>query len=235
MVDEQQGAVAGGGSRNELPGEASSGPADRPDAPYDDARTHADGADDTTITTALAVPDEPEDNPGHSDARRAAFALDNPRQPEAERPEFPVVLRGYDRHRVDATLADLRGSLDAATARYETAEAALTAARTAAAEAQREAEQQRRAAEEARDTLAGRIAPAALSERIRRILELAEEEAAELRATAERDAEQAVAGARAEVERLTRRRAELDDELGRLHAKIAALLGGGPAGTAADR
>lgn len=140
--------------------------------------------------------------------------------------EFPVVIRGYERHRVDAVLAALRSQLEGAVARYETAEAALAAARAAAADAQRAADEARHEAEVIREEAEGRISPATLSERIRGILELAEAEAEEIRARAAREAAEATAGVRAEVAALESRRAELGQELSRLHEKIAALLGG---------
>ncbi|MFL6138742.1 MAG: hypothetical protein ACJ74O_13205 [Frankiaceae bacterium] len=189
---------------------------------------------DTVTTTVLAVPERSGGNPG-------AMPLDA--QPQAmaagaagdDQPHFPVVLRGYERTHVDAAVADLRARLDAAVARYETAEAALSAARAAAADGQRRTEQaqhdvaalRQQVQEVARSAEQSRAAPVVVSERLRQVLELAEAEAAEIRRNARRDAEQATVDMRAEIERLSRRRAELDAELGRLHARITALLAGG--------
>ena len=196
-------------------------------------RADDDADADTVTTTVLAVPEAAEDNPGGPPAVDAPVGFAGEPAPGSGHdapgaPHFPVVLRGYERHRVDAALGDLRARLDAAVSRYETAEAALAAARTAAVEAQRRAEQAQREAVAARQQQQEtRVTPAVVSERIRRILELAEEEAAEIRANARRDAERAAVDARAEVEHLRRRRAQLDAELGQLHARISALLAGG--------
>jgi hypothetical protein len=211
------------------PGADGPGPApeagDRPDAL--DA--------DTVTTTVLPVaPDEPPGS-GHDAMPPPDQPADPPDNPGAGVPGgFPIVLRGYDRHRVDAVLTDLRADLDAAVARYETAEAALAAARAAvddaeqrAARAEAAAAQLRQATDAAASAQSGRVAPAQLGERIRRILELAEEEAAQIRATARRDADDEVAALREAAARLHERKAQLTDELGRLQARLASLLQGG--------
>jgi hypothetical protein len=193
-----------------------------------DLRPRADRTDDDTVTTTVVAIPEP---------ASAAAPADEAVEPADGRHAgagFPVVLRGYDRQRVDAAFADLRAELDAAVARYEAAEAALGAARAAAAQAEQrfaraEAAAQRatRAAEEAQRQRAGQPEPAALGDRIRRILELAEEEAAEIRATARREADREVAASRAEVSRLQERRIQLGGELADLDARITSLLEGG--------
>lgn len=168
---------------------------------------------DTVTTTVLPVADG-----------AAGRAVDVVPEPAASAAAFPVVLRGYDRGRVDAVVADLRSRLDRATAGQEAAEGELAAARAAVGEARAAAERARREGEQARDERDGRLAPAALAERIQRILTLAEEEAADQRAAARRDADAMLAQARAAVDALEQRRAELDRELAGLHQKIAALL-----------
>jgi hypothetical protein len=216
-------AFDGAGDRRAAP------PPGAPDA----AATHP--GEDTVTTTMVSVP---------ADAQTEA--MPDASDPAVERPDdqtddhglvspggFPIVLRGYDRHRVDAAFAELRADLDAAVARYEVAEAALTAARSAvddaerlAAEAKAVAQQVGRQAEEAARVRSGRPAPARLAERIRQMLELAEEEAAEIRATARAEADREVAASRAEVGRLQERRTQLGQELARLQAHLATLLQG---------
>ena len=205
--------------------------------------TGDDGLDpDTVTTTVVAVPPATAldgAGPGEADADPVAdTGGELPGDPVAGPPgggadpvaDFPVVLRGYERHRVDAALADLRSQLDAAVTRYQAAEAALAAARAAVADADqriRRAEEARKAAEADREDQQGRLTPEALSGRVRRILELAEEEAQEIRSSARRDAEAATAASRAEIEQLRQRRARYDAELTQLRARITALLGNG--------
>lgn len=114
------------------------------------------------------------------------------RGPDEGGPVFDLVRRGYDREQVDSHLAWLEE-------RVQEAEQAREAAEASASQAAAEAEQ-------ARDELeAGRPSWDALGERISAILNLAEEEGAEIRAARSREADQLLAQARhdaAEAERL---------------------------------
>src|SRR3978361_895460 len=114
------------------------------------------------------------------------------RGPEEGGPVFDLVRRGYDREQVDSHLAWLEE-------RVHEAEQARESAEAGASQAWGEAEQ-------ARDELeAGRPSWDALGERISAILNLAEEEGADIRAARSREADQLLAQARhdaAEAERL---------------------------------
>src|SRR3978361_2199540 len=114
------------------------------------------------------------------------------RGPDEGGPVFDLVRRGYDREQVDSHLAWLEE-------RVHEAEQARESAEASASQASVEAEQ-------ARDELAS-AGPSgdALGERISTILNLAEEEGAEIRSARSREADQLLAQARhdaAEAERL---------------------------------
>jgi cell division septum initiation protein DivIVA len=114
------------------------------------------------------------------------------RGPEDGGPVFDLVRRGYDREQVDSHLAWLEE-------RVQEAEQAREAAEAGASQATAEAEQARE------DLEAGRPSWDSLGERISAILNLAEEEGAEIRAARSREADQLLAQARhdaAEAERL---------------------------------
>ncbi|HSP38923.1 MAG TPA: sugar-binding protein [Frankiaceae bacterium] len=114
------------------------------------------------------------------------------RGPEEGGPVFDLVRRGYDREQVDSHLAWLEE-------RVQEAEQAREAAEASASQASADADQ-------ARDELeSGRPSWDALGERISTILNLAEEEGAEIRAARSREADQLLGQARhdaAEAERL---------------------------------
>lgn len=114
------------------------------------------------------------------------------RGPEEGGPVFDLVRRGYDREQVDSHLAWLEERVQEAEQAREAAEASASQASAAA--------------EQARDELeSGRPSWDALGERISAILNLAEEEGAEIRAARSREADQLLAQARhdaSEAERL---------------------------------
>jgi cell division septum initiation protein DivIVA len=114
------------------------------------------------------------------------------RGPEEGGPVFDLVRRGYDREQVDSHLAWLEE-------RVQEAEQAREAAEASASQAAADAEQAREELE------SGRPSWDALGERISTILNLAEEEGADIRAARSREADQLLAQARhdaAEAERL---------------------------------
>jgi cell division septum initiation protein DivIVA len=114
------------------------------------------------------------------------------RGPEEGGPVFDLIRRGYDREQVDSHLAWLEE-------RVHEAEQAREAAEASASQAAADAERAREELE------SGRPSWDALGERITQILNLAEEEGAEIRAARSREADQLLAQARhdaAEAERL---------------------------------
>jgi chromosome segregation ATPase len=114
------------------------------------------------------------------------------RGPDESGPVFDLIRRGYDREQVDSHLAWLEE-------RVQEAEQAREAAEASAAQATADAEQAREELE------SGRPSWDALGERISQILNLAEEEGAEIRSARSREADQLLAQARhdaAEAERL---------------------------------
>ncbi|MFL6162949.1 MAG: hypothetical protein ACJ74U_12060 [Jatrophihabitantaceae bacterium] len=133
---------------------------------------------------------------------------------DSDDPFFDVTMRGYDKRQVDdyvaravAQLAELAAARDAALA---------TSADRAAQLASREAQIESLRAQAAKKTET--LDPAAVSDRIRDMLQLATEEAAQTRRGAELDAERVLAEARADAERM---RAEATAEQQRLTAGAA--------------
>jgi cell division septum initiation protein DivIVA len=114
------------------------------------------------------------------------------RGPDEGGPVFDLVRRGYDREQVDGHLAWLEERVHEAEQAREAAEASATQASADAEHAREELESGRPSWEE-------------LGERIAQILNLAEEEGAEIRGARVREADQLLAQARhdaAEAERL---------------------------------
>ena len=133
---------------------------------------------------------------------------------DSDEPFFDVTMRGYDKRQVDdyvaravAQIAELEAARDAALA---------TSADRAAQLASREAQIESLRVQAAKKTET--LDPAAVSDRIRDMLQLATEEAAQTRRSAEVEAERVLTGARAEAERM---RAEAAGEQQRLTANAA--------------
>ena len=133
---------------------------------------------------------------------------------DSDDPFFDVTIRGYDKRQVDdyvaravAQIADLTAARDAALA---------TSADRAAQLASREAQIESLRAQAAKKTET--LDPAAVSDRIRDMLQLATEEAAQTRRSAEVEAERVLSSARADAERM---RAEAAGEQQRLTASAA--------------
>lgn len=133
---------------------------------------------------------------------------------DSDDPFFDVTMRGYDKRQVDdyvaralAQIAELTTARDAALA---------TSADRAAQLASREAQIESLRAQAAKKTET--LDPAAVSDRIRGMLQLATEEAAQTRRGAEMEAERVLAAAQADAERT---RAEAAEELQRLTANAA--------------
>ena len=117
---------------------------------------------------------------------------------DSDDPFFDVGLRGYDKRQVDdyvarssAQIAELTAARDAALAI-----GADRAAQLASREGQIEALNQRVA------SAGSAIDPASVSDRIREMLQLATDEAAQTRRAAEQEAERVIASARADAERV---------------------------------
>jgi cell division septum initiation protein DivIVA len=113
-------------------------------------------------------------------------------------PQFDLVLRGYDRRQVEeyvaraeADLADLQAAKDAAQA---------TSADRAAQLANREAHIESLKRQAIKST--EHVSPANVSDRIRDMLQLATDEAAQTRRSAEEEAERVLRSARADAERV---------------------------------
>jgi len=133
---------------------------------------------------------------------------------DSDEPYFDVTMRGYDKRQVDdyvaraaAQLAELTAARDAALA---------TSADRAAQLASREAQIESLRVQAAKKTET--LDPAAVSDRIRDMLQLATEEAAQTRRAAEMEAERVLASARADAERM---RAEAAAEQQRLTVSAA--------------
>ncbi|MDP9497621.1 MAG: DivIVA domain-containing protein, partial [Actinomycetota bacterium] len=106
-----------------------------------------------------------------------------PLQHDAEPVGFDVVLRGYDRHQVDDYLDRVDASLSDADARHASDGERIRGLERELGELRAELDRAQQRAE-------GRPEPASLvGERLTRMLALAEEEAAELRTSARRDAD----------------------------------------------
>jgi DivIVA domain-containing protein len=136
---------------------------------------------------------------------------------DSDEPFFDVTMRGYDKRQVDdyvarvtAQLAELAAARDAALA---------TSADRAAQLASQEAHIESLRVQAAKKTEA--LDPAMVSDRIRDMLQLATEEAAQTRRSAEMEAERVLAAARADAERM---RAEAAAEQQRLTAAAAQRL-----------
>ncbi len=142
-------------------------------------------------------------------------------------PPFEIVLRGFDRHQVidhvdvlQARIADIGAERDAALQR--------------AADVNEKLEQLRREAEEAATELdrLQRSPLAAATARIQRMLQMAEDEAAELAAAAERASTSLRESARAEADRLL---AETGQQCERLEVESASRRQAAEAESAARR
>ena len=136
---------------------------------------------------------------------------------DSDEPFFDVTMRGYDKRQVDdyvartgAQLAELAAARDAALA---------TSADRAAQLASREAQIESLRAQAAKKTET--LDPAMVSDRIRDMLQLATEEAAQTRRGAELEADRVLTAARADAERI---RAEAAAEQQRLTAGAAQRL-----------
>jgi len=136
---------------------------------------------------------------------------------DSDEPFFDVTMRGYDKRQVDdyvartgARLAELAAARDAALA---------TSADRAAQLASREAQIESLRAQAAKKTET--LDPAMVSDRIRDMLQLATEEAAQTRRGAELEADRVLTAARADAERI---RAEAAAEQQRLTAGAAQRL-----------
>ena len=131
-------------------------------------------------------------------------------------PEFAVTVRGYDRAQVDEYIDWLREWLSNATVRMESAEAESGQLREQLRRLQQRVDELEVETSDQPPRTIG-----ALGDRMTRILVLAEEGAATVRADAEAEAERVVAEARAEAEALVRttqeQQAELDGRLASAH------------------
>lgn len=131
-----------------------------------------------------------------------------------EPPHFRTVLRGYDPEQVAAVLADLADSLTVArrTAADRTMELVEVQQRVAALSAERDEAVERLAAGTPID--GGVHGPSVeLGARVSAILSLANEEAAQVRAEAERVADELRQAAHAEAQRMKAAAAEAADEI----------------------
>jgi cell division septum initiation protein DivIVA len=131
-------------------------------------------------------------------------------------PEFSVTVRGYDRAQVDEYIDWIREWLGNATSRMKAAEGESGQLR----------DQLHRLQERLNDLEAerGHDSPksvAALGDRVTRILQLAEEGAAAIRAEIVAEAQQTVAKARVEADELTRATAQRQSELEALLARAS--------------
>jgi cell division septum initiation protein DivIVA len=133
---------------------------------------------------------------------------------DSDEPFFDVTMRGYDKRQVDdyvsraaVQIAELTATRDAALA---------TSADRAAQLASREAQIESLRAQAAKRTET--LDPALVTDRIREMLQLATEEAAQTRRTAEVEAERVLAAARADAERM---RSEAAAEQQRLTANAS--------------
>jgi cell division septum initiation protein DivIVA len=131
-------------------------------------------------------------------------------------PEFSVTVRGYDRAQVDEYIDWIREWLGNATSRMKAAEGESAQLR----------DQLHRLQERLNDLEAerGHDSPksvAALGDRVTRILQLAEEGAAAIRAEIVAEAQQTVAKARVEADELTRATAQRQSELEALLARAS--------------
>lgn len=156
--------------------------------------------------------------------------------PPVTAPQFAITERGYDRQQVEEFVTQLQQRLDEARERLTIAEADHARAFDGL---------HRRIAELEDGQVAGERGVwvstdrdfRALGNRIGRMLELADAEAAAMRERAARDAEETIARARREAEQLTQEEQEKRDGLQRqlhaLHESLASLLGILPADVAA--
>jgi cell division septum initiation protein DivIVA len=138
-------------------------------------------------------------------------------------PEFAVTVRGYDRAQVDEYIDWLREWLSNATVRMESAEAEAAQLRDQLRRLQLRVDDLEAETSDHPPRTIG-----ALGERMTRILELAEEGAAAVRADAESDAERLLNEARAEADRLARgsqaRQAELDSRLSNANERAQQII-----------
>lgn len=151
-----------------------------------------------SISSGSARPDpEPSPHPSHRHER--AGAVPEPTGP-AEGDDgawFTVVLRGYDRTQVDTRLADLDRRIHEEIRRAETAESSLSASRAHVRRLQEQLESATPATSAESPASSG---DAGFGRRVERVLQAAEQEAAELRERAAADAEEIRGLARAEAE-----------------------------------
>jgi DivIVA domain-containing protein len=114
-----------------------------------------------------------------------------------DEPHFDVAMRGYDKRQVDEYVARAEAEIAETTAARDSA---LSASADRAAQlASREAHIESLTRQAAKASAP--INPANVSERIREMLQLANEEAAQIRRSAEEQAEQVLTAARADAER----------------------------------
>jgi hypothetical protein len=137
-------------------------------------------------------------------------------------PPFEIVLRGFDRQQVidhvnalKARVAALGAERDAALQRAADLSDKLEKVRREAADAARQVESLRRDAQDAAEELdrLQRSPLAAATARIQRMLQMAEDEAAELRASAEQETRLLRENARAETDRLLAETRQLCERL----------------------
>src|SRR3954447_3165257 len=154
---------------------------------------------------------------------------------DSDEPFFDVTMRGYDKRQVDDYVARAAVQLAELTAARDAALA--TSADRAAQLASREAQIESLRAQAAKRTET--LDPALGTDRIREMLQLATEEAAQTRRTAEVEAERVLAAARADAERMrsdaaaeqqrltanaSQRSAEADQKLAQARTQASAEL-----------
>jgi DivIVA domain-containing protein len=154
---------------------------------------------------------------------------------DSDEPFFDVTMRGYDKRQVDDYVARAAVQLAELTAARDAALA--TSADRAAQLASREAQIESLRAQAAKRTET--LDPALVTDRIREMLQLATEEAAQTRRTAEVEAERVLAAARADAERMrsdaaaeqqrltanaSQRSAEADQKLAQARTQASAEL-----------
>ncbi|HEY0558897.1 MAG: hypothetical protein JWM48_1455 [Mycobacterium sp.] len=153
---------------------------------------------------------------------------------EEGQPEFTVVLRGYDRNQVEDYLDSIAAFVSDAEHRARTADARVAAAQQRAEVAHERAQRLEAQLEKARESSGSYTG---LGERIQRMLEMAEEESADLIATAraevaeleersEAERRRLQAEADRELRQVTQQRDSVVSELRRLRKVISDMTGG---------
>ncbi|OQO92815.1 cell division protein DivIVA [Saccharomonospora piscinae] len=127
---------------------------------------------------------------------------------QATNTQFATAFRGYDQAQVDEHLSTLREELASAARHRDDATASVAELTKALSYAQKELADSKTALARMVDDPAG---PAAMTERVKTMMQLAEEEIAELRAKAEQDAADTREAADAYAEK-TRNKAQADAE-----------------------